>query len=64
MRPHSNDFDDSLPRKDLVDESMLNVYPSRVCTSQISDELLIWRGCLERIEFKNFEESFGFGFQS
>lgn len=64
MCPHANDLDDVLLRKNLVHESMLDVYPARIGTGQISDELLVWRRCLKRIDFENLEESFGFGFQS
>lgn len=57
MCPHSNDFDDSLFRENLVDETVLSIYPARIGTGEISHEL--GRG-LKGIEFDNFEEPFGF----
>jgi hypothetical protein len=62
MCPHPNDFYDSLFFENLIDEPMLNVDAARIRSGKITDELLIWRRCLKRIEFENFEEPFDFGF--
>ena len=61
MRPHSNDFGDSCFWKDLVDEAVLDVYPSRKRTRQISCEFLARRGCLVGIPFEDLKQSFGLG---
>ena len=61
MCPHSNHFNDALLRKNLVDESMLNVYSSGVGSEKVTDELLIWRGCLKGIDLENLEKSLGLG---
>lgn len=63
MCPHSNDLNNSLLRKNLVDVSVLNVYPPGVRASQIADQLLIRRFCLMGIVFENLDESFGFGLE-
>lgn len=54
MCPHSNDFHDPLFFKDLIDESMLNIYAARICSGEITHELLVGRRSLKRVEFKNF----------
>ena len=64
MRPHPNDFHNTSIFEDLINEAMLNVDTARIRTGQITNELLISRRTLERVDFKNFEQFFGFWLQS
>jgi len=64
VRPHPNDLHSSLFFEDLIDETMLDIDSARICSCEITDELFVRRGSLKRIEFEEFQQSFGFGFKS
>ena len=63
MRPHSNDLHNPFIFENLVDQSMLDIDPARICPSQITNKFFVSGRSLEGIDFKNFEEFLGFGFQ-
>ena len=56
MRPHPNDFDGALVLENLVNETVLYVYPPRIRTVQITDQLLERRRVLKRISFQYLEQ--------
>jgi hypothetical protein len=39
MCPHAQDADDFLVRKDLVDQTMMDIDPARVGARQVTDQL-------------------------
>ena len=57
MRPHPNDFDGALILENLINETVLYVYPPRIRTVQITDQLLEQWRVLKRINFQYFEQS-------
>lgn len=42
MCPHAQDADDFLVRKDLVDQTMMDIDPARVGARQVTDQLFKW----------------------
>ncbi len=40
VRPHSNDLHCLAFIEHLIDQTMLNIYASRICTCKIADQLL------------------------
>ena len=59
MRPHPDDFHNTLAAEHLIDETMLNVDPTGECAGEIADEFLKGRRRLEGIA-TDFEQRFGF----
>ena len=57
--PHPKDFHNVTFFEDLINEAMLNVDAARIRSGQITNELLVSRRSLERVEFKDFEQFFG-----
>ena len=57
MRPHSDDLYCTRGRVNLVNETMLDVYPTRICAGEIAEEFLVWRRRLERIFRYDVEQS-------
>jgi hypothetical protein len=55
MRPHPNDFDGTLILENLVYEAMLYIYPPRIRTVQITNQLLERRWALKRINLQYLE---------
>ena len=49
MRPHPDDFHDSLAAEDVVDQAMVDVDAAGERARQVSDQLFEWRRSLERI---------------
>ena len=64
MGLHPDDFRDTLAAKHLIDETMLNVDPTRERAGEIADEFLKRRGRLERIATEDFEQRFGLGLET
>ena len=56
VRPHSQNLDDLIIFKDLVDQLVLNVDASRISTCEIAQQLLVTRRCLVWIVSKNFKQ--------
>jgi hypothetical protein len=56
MRPHPNDFDGASILENLVNETVLYVYPPRIRTVQITDQLLERRRGMKRISFQYLEQ--------
>ena len=64
MCPHPNDFHNAPFFEDLINQAMMNADATRIRSGQITNELLVSRRSLERIEFKDFEQFLGLCFQS
>jgi hypothetical protein len=64
MCPHPNDFHNAVVFENLVDEPMLDIDPSGIRSSQITNELFVPRRSLKGIYFENLEEFFSLGSQS
>ena len=64
MRPHPNDLDNAAILEDLVNETMMDVNAARVSSGQVTNKLLISRWSLERVDFEDFKQFFGFWFQA
>jgi hypothetical protein len=41
MCPHAQDADDFLVRKDLVDQTMMDIDPARVGARQVTDQMVV-----------------------
>ena len=54
MRPHSQNLDDLVFFKDLVDQSVLNVDASGISAFEIAQQLLVARRCLVWVVNKDF----------
>lgn len=46
MGPHADDFHGFYVIQYLVNQTMLDIYPSRACAGEITQKFLIWRGSL------------------
>ena len=64
MSPHPDDLHNTLATKHLIDETMLNVDPTRERAGKIADEFLKGRRRLEGIASEDFEQRFGFGLET
>lgn len=56
--PHSDDLDDLVVIHNLVDQAMLYVYAPRICTRQVTYELLKWRRSFVWVLFEHAEQPF------
>jgi hypothetical protein len=64
MRPHADDFHDTLAAEHLIDETMLNVDPAQERACEIAEEFLKGRRRLEATANEDFEQRFGFGLET
>jgi hypothetical protein len=60
MSPEADDLDDAFLLEDLVYETMLDVYPPRIRSRQISHKFVEGRRCLERVIADESKQSLGF----
>lgn len=64
VRPHADNFNDVAVFNYLIDETVLDINPARVCSSQVANKLFEpWWG-LKWVCFEYFEEFFCLVFQS
>jgi len=62
MCPHPQDTNRALLRKHFIDQTVLDVDPSRIRTREVTHQLLKGRRVLERIALKDIQEGLGFLF--